>query len=128
MKRYYNHKTNSWYIEGNSFTITTPKGLFSGYPSEEQLSEWGYVEYVEPVPEPLSEEAQAYRDRQNRMAQIVRELSKTDYLVFKAYEGYDMSEYGDWQAERNALREEYNALEEEQKTYEESLITENNDN
>lgn len=117
MKRYYNTTTNSWYIEGNSLTIPTDKGLFSGIPTEEQLNEWGYIEHIEPTPEPVSEEVQAYIDRQNRMKEILSELSKTDYLVFKAYEGYDMSEYGDWQGERKALREEYNTLEEEQKAY-----------
>lgn len=125
MKRYYNSKTNSWYIEGNSITINTNKGLFSGIPTEEQLAKWGYKEHIEPVPEPLSEEVQASIDRQNRMNAIKAELAKTDYLVFKAYEGYDMSEYGDWKEERKALRDEYNNLEEEQREYYKSLEVDN---
>lgn len=111
MKRYYNKQTNSWYREGSSITINTNKGLFSGIPNEEQLSEWGYEEYVEPTPEPISEEVQLSIDRQRRMSEIKAELSSTDYLVFKEYEGYDMSEYGKWKEKRKMLREEYNTLE-----------------
>jgi hypothetical protein len=36
-----------------------------------------------------------------------------DYLTSKYIDGEDMSEYGDWQAKRRALREEYRQLEEE---------------
>lgn len=121
MKRYYNSKTNSWYIEGNSITINTNKGLFSGIPTEEQLAEWGYKEHIEPIPEPISEEQQASIDRQNRMQKIKEELALTDYRALKAIEGCDMSKYGDWQGERQALRDEYNELEEEQKEYYKSL-------
>lgn len=38
-------------------------------------------------------------------------LSDTDYIALKAYEGADMAEYGDWKADRQALRDEINALE-----------------
>lgn len=112
MKQYYNKEKNTWYREGQNLTVYTDKGIFSGYPTEEQLKEWGYEEYIAPVPEPLSEETQAYYERQRRMSEIQQELSATDYLVLKAYEGYDMSEYGDWMAKRKALRDEYNELEE----------------
>ena len=58
MKRYYNKTTNSWYTEGNSITIKNNNSLFSGIPTEEQLTEWGYEEYVEPVYEESVEETE----------------------------------------------------------------------
>ena len=125
MKKYYNSKTNSWYIEGNSITINTKKGLFSGIPTEEQLTEWGYKEHIEPIPQPLSEEAQASIDRQNRMRFLQSELARTDYLEFKALDGEDMSKYGDWREERRAWRAEYNELEREQEEYYTSLEFDN---
>lgn len=121
MKKYYNSKTNSWYIEGRSITIMTDKGLFSGVPNEEQLEAWGYKEHIEPTPEPLSEEQIAYNERLQRMNEIQSELTRTDYIAIKAFEGYDVSEYEDWKGIRNALREEYNELEVEVNKYLESL-------
>lgn len=56
MKKYYNNKLNKWYIEGNAITIRIDNGLFSGIPTEEQLKEFGFEEYIEPVPEPSIEE------------------------------------------------------------------------
>lgn len=41
-----------------------------------------------------------------------QELADTDYIALKAYEGEDMTEYGDWKADRHALRVRINALEE----------------
>lgn len=113
MKRYYNKTTNSWYIEGNSLTIKVNNTLFSGIPNEDKLKELGYEEYIEPTPEPISEEEQAIIDKQNRMKEIKKQLRLTDYQPLKAIEGYDMSEYGDWQGRRKALRDEYNQLEDE---------------
>lgn len=52
MKRYYNPTTKEWYTEGNSITKNIPNGVFSGIPSEQRLTEWGYEEYVEPTPTP----------------------------------------------------------------------------
>ena len=123
MKRYYNKTSNSWYTEGTTLTLSTGNSLFSGIPTEEQLKEWGYVEHVDPTPEPLSEEVQAYIARQNRMKEILSELNSMDYLTSKYIDGEDMSKYGDWQSERKALREEYNALEDLQKAYQDSLNT-----
>ncbi len=42
-----------------------------------------------------------------------RELASMDYLTSKYVDGEDMTEYGDWQARRKALREEYRQLEQE---------------
>lgn len=50
MKRYYNSTTQEWYNEGQSMTRRIPNGVFAGVPSEEQLTEWGFVEYVAPEP------------------------------------------------------------------------------
>lgn len=52
MKRYYNSTTQEWYNEGQSMTRRIPNGVFAGVPSEEQLTEWGFVEYVAPTPTP----------------------------------------------------------------------------
>ena len=56
MKRYYNPTTHEWYYEGHSITRRLADGsLFSGIPTEEQLTEWGFEEVVEPVPTPEEE-------------------------------------------------------------------------
>ena len=52
MKRYYNPTTKEWYTEGNSSTKNISNGVFSGIPSEQRLTEWGFEEWVEPTPTP----------------------------------------------------------------------------
>lgn len=52
MKRYYNSTTQEWYNEGQSMTRRIPNGVFAGVPTEEQLTEWGFEEYVAPTPTP----------------------------------------------------------------------------
>lgn len=52
MKRYYNSTTKEWYTEGTSLTRKVDNGVFSGIPSEQRLTEWGFVEWVEPTPTP----------------------------------------------------------------------------
>lgn len=52
MKRYYNSTTKEWYTEGQSLTRKIENGVFSGIPSEQQLAEWGFEEWVEPEPTP----------------------------------------------------------------------------
>lgn len=52
MKRYYNPTTHEWYTEGQSLTRKIDNGVFSGIPSEQRLTEWGYEEWVEPEPTP----------------------------------------------------------------------------
>ena len=52
MKRYYNSTTKEWYTEGNSITKYINGSLFSGIPSVEQLTEWGFEGYIEPTPTP----------------------------------------------------------------------------
>lgn len=52
MKIYNNATTGEWYTEGTSMTRKIDGGVFSGIPSVEQLTEWGFVEWVEPAPTP----------------------------------------------------------------------------
>ena len=61
MKKYYNPTTHEWYNEGQSITHNENGTLTSGVPSVEQLTEWGFQEWVEPTPTPeqLLERAKA---------------------------------------------------------------------
>ena len=52
IKKYYNKTTKQWYFEGDSMTRAIEHGVFSGVPSEELLTEWGFEEWVEPTPTP----------------------------------------------------------------------------
>lgn len=55
-KRYYNEKENKWYTSGRGITHRIDENrIFSGVPSEEQLKEWGYTEFVPPVTEESDE-------------------------------------------------------------------------
>ena len=67
MKRYYNSTTHEWYTEGTSLTRKIDNGVFSGIPSVEQLTEWGFEEYIEPTPTP--EELLA-RAKANKIAEL----------------------------------------------------------
>lgn len=102
MKQYKNKSKNQTYREGDfliwNIDDTT---TFTGYPTETQLTEWGFEEIITPEPTPA----------QIRMREIKTELASMDYLTSKYIDGEDMSEYGDWQAKRKALREEYRELE-----------------
>lgn len=52
---YINPTTNKRYY-GGSITIIHNGVLFSGIPSVEQLTEWGFVEYIPPEPPEPSDE------------------------------------------------------------------------
>ena len=67
MKRYYNPTTKEWYTEGQSVTKYINGSLFSGIPSVERLTEWGFEEWVEPTPTP--EELLA-RAKANKIAEL----------------------------------------------------------
>lgn len=102
MKRYRNKTTGEIYIEGRTLTWQIDEStLWSGIPTEEQLAKWGFEEIVIPRP----------TEREIRMRQIKDELASMDYLTSKYIDGEDMTEYGDWQSKRKALREEYRELE-----------------
>ena len=106
MTTYYNKKTAEYYYEGRSITRRLDNGyLFAGVPTEQQLAEWGFEPYTPPVPQ--------VDVREQRMQEILAELSSMDYLTSKYIDGEDMTEYGDWQGKRKALREEYRELEQE---------------
>ena len=104
MKRYKNKTTGEIYLEGRTLTRQIDEStLWSGIPTEEQLSEWGFEEII--IPQPTEIEI--------RMRQIKAQLVSMDYLTSKYIDGEDMTEYGDWQGRRKALREEYRRLEEQ---------------
>ena len=75
-------------------------------PTPEMLAEEGWQLYVPPVYTPT--EADTIREE---IEACKAELQATDYIALKAYEGEDMTEYGDWKADRHALRVRINALE-----------------
>ena len=104
-KRYYNSKTKEWYTEGSTMTKRVDNGVFTGVPSVEQLTEWGFTPYTPPQ--------QQVDVRKQRMDEILAELAETDYLALKAFEGEDMSEHPGWKEHRAALRAEYRQLESE---------------
>ena len=112
MATYYNEKTDEYYYEGRSITRRLDNGyLFAGVPTAEQLTEWGFEEWIEPTPpEPTEQEL-----KQLRMSEILTELAQTDYLALKAFEGEDMAEHPGWKEKRAALRTEYRQLENEGK-------------
>lgn len=102
MKQYYNKQLNKYYIEGNSLLVDIDENTtWHGVPTEEQLASFGYEEVLTPTID----------ENQQRLLQIKRELRNMDYLTSKYIDGEDMTEYGDWQEKRKALREEYRKLE-----------------
>ena len=104
MTTYYNKKTGEYYYEGRSITRRLDDGrIFAGVPTEQQLAEWGFELYTPPTSQ--------VDTREQRMQEILAELASMDYLTSKYIDGEDMTEYGDWQGKRKALREEYRELE-----------------
>ena len=63
MKKYYNATTLEWYTEGQTMTRKIDNGVFSGIPSEQRLTEWGFEEYIEPTPTPEELLARAKADK-----------------------------------------------------------------
>ena len=103
--KYINNNTGDIYT-GGTLTIACNDSLFSGIPTPEQLTEWGYVEVVE-QPTHTAE----HFIKIQRMKDIIAELESMDYLTSKYIDGEDMTEYGDWQGKRRQLRVEYRQLE-----------------
>ena len=81
-KRYYNSTTKEWYTEGNSLTRRVNGALFSGVPSVEQLTDWGFVEWVEPEPTP---EQLLERAKADKIAQLQA------YDASDAVNGFDVT-------------------------------------
>ena len=103
---YYNKSTNETYTEGSSMTRRVEGGVFSGIPTTEQLKQFGFERV--PPHTPTEEER-----KRAEMAAIKAELAGMDYLTSKYIDGEDMTEYGDWQGKRKALREQYRQLAQE---------------
>lgn len=90
-KRYYNSTTKEWYTEGNSLTRRVNGALFSGVPSVEQLTDWGFVEWVEPEPTP--EQALAIA-KSNKIAQLEAYNDSDEINNFTVVIGNDS--FTDW--------------------------------
>lgn len=99
---------------GGAMTRLVDGVLFTGIPTVEQLTAWGYEEVLPPEPYvPTAEDL-----KRERMGQIQSLLQETDYIIIKKVEGYDISSYdaqydGDFMGWRESLRDEYNQLESE---------------
>lgn len=86
-KRYYNSTTKEWYTEGNILTRRVNGALFSGVPSVEQLTAWGFVEWVEPEPTPEQLLEQA---KQQKIAELMA------YDSSEAVNQFYLGEYPLW--------------------------------
>lgn len=108
---YVNKTTGERYTGGSITRNINEHTVFTGVPTEELLTEWGFEPYVMPVHIPTEDEI-----REKRMQEIQKILDSMDYLTSKYIDGEDMTEYGDWQGKRKALREEYRELEAQRET------------
>ena len=100
---YKNNETGELYY-GGAITRRLDNGaVVTGTPTSEMLAQWGFELYTPPTPQVDA--------REHRMQEILTELASMDYLTSKYIDGEDMTEYGDWQGRRKALREEYRELE-----------------
>ena len=86
-KKYYNSTTKEWYTEGSIMTRTVNGVLFSGVPNEEQLTEWGFMEYIEPVPTP---EQLLERAKQQKISELMA------YDSSEAVNQFYLGEYPLW--------------------------------
>ena len=103
---YVNKTTGERYTGGSITRNINEHTVFTGVPTEELLTEWGFEPYVPPTHIPTEDEI-----REQRMQEILNELAETDYLALKAFEGEDMSEHPGWKEHRAELRAEYRELE-----------------
>jgi len=104
---YFNKKTKERYTSGQSITRRLEGGkIFSGVPTAEQLTDWGFKEVLIKDYEPTIVD-----EREARIEEIHEQLSNMDYLTSKFIDGEDMSQYGDWQEQRRQLRQELRKLE-----------------
>ena len=110
MKRYYNSNTNEWYNEGQSITHNENGTLTSGVPSVEQLTEWGFQEWVEPTPTPaqLLEKA-----KQEKLAEL------DSYDSSEAVNSFTLGNQTMWltREERTQIDESINAYKSKGETY-----------
>lgn len=110
MKRYHNPTTNKWYTEGQSMTHSTSNEVFSGVPSEEQLTAWGYDEYVEPIPTPAQ---LLERAKQEKLAEL------DSYDSSEAVNSFTLGNQTMWltRDERTQIDESINAYKKKGETY-----------
>lgn len=104
---YYNKETKERYTSGKSITRRLEGGkIFSGFPTAEQLTDWGFEEVLIKDYEPTIVDK-----REVRIQEIHQQLCDMDYLTSKFVDGEDISQYGDWQEQRRQLRQELRKLE-----------------
>lgn len=72
---------NETYYEGQPMTRKIGNTLFSGIPSEEQLTEWGFEEYIPPTPEPKEPTPPTEEELEQRYVYRVRELIREKYAI-----------------------------------------------
>lgn len=93
MKKYINKTTNKWYYEGKSLTWYKDGALCSGVPSEEDLAELGYEEYVAPVVE-STPYVPTYEER---VVELIRErYSLDDELAILRQRDSKEEEFGEY--------------------------------
>lgn len=101
-KRYYNSTTHEWYYEGQSLTRRVENGVFSGIPSVEQLTAWGFSEWHEPEPTP---EQLLERAKQEKIAELeAYDASDAVNGFIIRTEGGDVTEWLDTYKRNNAFR------------------------
>ena len=102
----YTKMINDRQVFSSCNVIQMPDGTWISNPSAKQISDAGWEEYVPPVYVPTEEDT-----IQMEIEQLKQELANTDYIAIKAFEGEDMSKYGDWKGRRHSIRERINELE-----------------
>lgn len=87
MKKNYNSQKNEWYNEGSAIVRKLDNGgLFFGVPSVEQLTEWGFEEWVEPTP---TQEQLLQMAKESKIAELESYDSSPDVNSF-SIGGQDM--------------------------------------
>lgn len=114
-KRYYNSNTKEWYIEGQAITRKVDNGVFSGIPSVEQLTAWGFVEWIEPAPTPQQLLDKAKADKIAELEAYDASDVVNGFII--RTEGSDVTEWLDTYKRNNAFR----AIESAKKLGDESI-------
>ncbi|GEM_PF-4334873 len=58
----------------------------------------------------IEERTITWAPREQRIQELKEELSRSDYIALKAFEGADMAEYPNWKEKRQGLRDEINRI------------------
>lgn len=102
MKKYYNATTKEWYNEGQSLTRRVENGVFSGIPSVEQLTAWGFEEWHEPKPTPEQLLEQAKQQKVSELEAFDNSTAVNGFTIRTA-DG-DFTEWLDPNKRNNASR------------------------